>query len=142
MTAPHVLMTADAVGGIWTYTLELAGALAPFGVRTTIVTMGPRPDAQQIAAAAALPSVDLVTTDFALEWMDEGLRDAAAAADFLLGLEQRLRPTIVHLNGFAHGALPWNAPAIVVGHSCVLSWRDAVGGVFDEGWIARYGAAV
>ena len=28
----RVLMTADAVGGVWTYALELARALAPHGV--------------------------------------------------------------------------------------------------------------
>jgi glycosyltransferase involved in cell wall biosynthesis len=32
----------------------------------------------------------------------------------------------VHLNGLAHGALPWERPVVAVGHSCVLSWWDAV----------------
>ena len=36
------------------------------------------------------------------------------------GLERRLRPDVVHLNGYTHGALPWRAPVLVVGHSCVL----------------------
>ena len=142
MTALHVLMTADAVGGVWTYTLELVRALAAYGVRTTIATLGPRPDAAQRSAAAMIPGVELIETDFALEWMEDGWRDADAAADWLLALEQHLRPTVVHLNGFTHGALPWRAPAIVVGHSCVLSWREAVGGEFDPAWLARYRSAV
>src|SRR5205807_8224884 len=29
-------------------------------------------------------------------------------------------------NGFTHGALPFSAPVMVVGHSCVLSWWRAV----------------
>ena len=44
MTPLRVLMTADAVGGVWTYALELTRALAAFQVRTTLVTMGPPPD--------------------------------------------------------------------------------------------------
>jgi glycogen(starch) synthase len=142
MTSLHVLMTADAVGGVWTYTLELARALAAYGVRTTIATLGPRPDAAQRTAAAVIPGVDLIETDFALEWMEDGWRDAEAAADWLLALEQHLRPAVVHLNGFTHGALPWRAPAIVVGHSCVLSWHEAVGGEFKDGWLERYRSAV
>ena len=38
----RVLMTADTVGGVWTYALELAGALAPLGVDITLATMSPR----------------------------------------------------------------------------------------------------
>lgn len=36
------------------------------------------------------------------------------------------QPDVVHLNGYAHGALPWDCPALVVAHSCVLSWWQAV----------------
>jgi glycosyltransferase involved in cell wall biosynthesis len=32
---------------------------------------------------------------------------------------------VVHLNGYAHAALPWRAPVLVVAHSCVLSWWHA-----------------
>jgi glycosyltransferase involved in cell wall biosynthesis len=32
----------------------------------------------------------------------------------------------VHLNGYAHGALPWGRPVVMVGHSCVASWWRAV----------------
>ncbi|HEX8375447.1 MAG TPA: hypothetical protein VF606_09745, partial [Geminicoccaceae bacterium] len=40
----HVLMTTDAVGGVWTYSLDLAAALATRGVRTTLAVLGPAPD--------------------------------------------------------------------------------------------------
>ncbi|MDP9034476.1 MAG: glycosyltransferase family 1 protein, partial [Myxococcota bacterium] len=35
-----VLMTADAVGGVWTYAVELAGELGRAGVETVLATMG------------------------------------------------------------------------------------------------------
>src|SRR5690606_11315778 len=33
-----------------------------------------------------------------------------------------------HLDTYAHGALPWTVPVLMVGHSCVLSWWQAVKG--------------
>ena len=36
------------------------------------------------------------------------------------------KPDIVHLNNYVHAALPFRAPKLVVGHSCVLSWWRAV----------------
>jgi glycosyltransferase involved in cell wall biosynthesis len=49
---------------------------------------------------------------------------------------------VVHLNGYAHGALPWDAPVCIVAHSCVLSWWRAVrGDDAPPSWV-RYHAAV
>jgi glycosyltransferase involved in cell wall biosynthesis len=122
----NLLMTADGVGGVWTYALELVRALAPHRVRVALATMGAplRPD--QRDEAARLPNLTLFESSFKLEWMDDPWEDVAQAGDWLLGLEAELRPDLVHLNGYAHGALPWAAPALVAGHSCVLSWWAAV----------------
>jgi len=106
----RVLMTADTVGGVWTYALELARALAPHGVEIHLATMGREPDEGQRAQAAALPNVRLHASDFRLEWMEEPWEDVARAGDWLLALERVLAPDLVHLNGYAHGAMPWRAP--------------------------------
>jgi glycosyltransferase involved in cell wall biosynthesis len=39
-----------------------------------------------------------------------------------------VRPDIVHVNGYAHAALSWPAPCVLVAHSCVRSWWLAVHG--------------
>jgi glycosyltransferase involved in cell wall biosynthesis len=70
--------------------------------------------------------LDVRESAFRLEWMDDPWEDVARAGDWLLLLEDEVRPDVVHLNGYAHGALPWRAPALVVAHSCVLSWWRAV----------------
>lgn len=119
-------MTADAVGGVWTYALDLARVARD--VDFVIATMGARPSEIQVRQAAALPNVRLVTSDWKLEWMDDPWRDVTSAGAWLLDLEAREAPDIVHLNGYSHGALPFVAPKIVVGHSCVLSWWRAVKG--------------
>ena len=117
-----ILMTTDTVGGVWTYAIELSHALQRRGVGVTLAAIG-RTSSDQRRAAGDLP---LVERDFKLEWMDDSWADVAASGEWLLELCEILQPDVVHLNGYAHGALPWPAPAIVVGHSSVLGWYDAV----------------
>ncbi len=88
--------------------------------------MGPLPSDEQRLEARRIPGLDLIESSYALEWMENPWSDVDAAGDWLLGLADRLRPDIVHLNGYAHGALRWNAPSVVVAHSCVVSWWNAV----------------
>jgi glycogen(starch) synthase len=124
----RVLMTADAVGGVWDYALELCRGLGQGGTEVVLAVMGPPPDEAQRAAVARLPGVELVAEGFKLEWMDDPWRDVAAAGWWLLDLERRRRCDLVHLNGYAHGVLPFASPKLVVGHSCVFSWWRAVKG--------------
>src|SRR5829696_2598388 len=77
LRAMRVLMTADAVGGVWTYALELAAALAPHGAQVALAVMGPPPSAAQRTAAAAVPNVTLLEGAFRLEWMDDPWDDVA-----------------------------------------------------------------
>jgi glycosyltransferase involved in cell wall biosynthesis len=121
-------MTADPVGGVWTYAVDLLRALGKEGVEVVLATMGgPLRDDQQ-TAVATLPNVRLHTSEFALEWMDNPWQDVDRAAEWLLDLEAKTKPDVIHLNGYAHAACPWRAPVLVVAHSCVLSWWRAVRG--------------
>jgi len=121
-------MTADAVGGVWTYCLHLAGALARLGVTVDLAVIGPPPDEAQRATAARIPRLTLWTAPFRLEWMEGGIDDVVPSGQWLRALAARTAPDVVHLNGYAHGALPLPSPKIVVAHSCVLSWWRAVHG--------------
>ena len=134
----RLLMTADAVGGVWSYALELAEALEPHGVEVALAVMGPAPSAAQRSAASELANVTLHEGPYRLEWMDDPWADVARAGEWLLALERELRPDVVHLNGYTHGALPWRAPAVIVAHSCVLSWWRAVKGEPAPAQWARY----
>lgn len=124
--AKTILMTADAVGGVLTYTLTLASELAKSGAKVHLAMMGPKPRPEQEAAIRAVPNVVLHESTYALEWMDEPWADVARAADWLRDLEREVRPDIIHLNGYCHGAAGFSAPVIIVAHSCVLSWWEAV----------------
>jgi glycogen(starch) synthase len=124
----RVLMTADAVGGVWQYTVQLAALLAARGWDVMIATMGPPPSDAQRGEAAAIPRLTLCTSAYALEWMPDPWHDVDRAAGWLLQLESEFAPDIVHLNGYAHADLPWRAPTAVVMHSCVCSWWEAIHG--------------
>jgi glycogen(starch) synthase len=124
----RVLMTADTVGGVWTYACELVQALAPHGVEVMLATMGGALAPGQARRAAALTNLEVIESRFALEWMPDPWRDVDAAGDWLLGIAHRTRPDVVHLNGYAHAGLGFGAPVIVVAHSCVSTWMRAVRG--------------
>lgn len=121
-----ILMTADTVGGVWTYSVELARALSQYGARIALATMGAIPTAEQLLEIKDIPNIELHASRYKLEWMDEPWQDVQYAGGWLLQLEKRIKPDLIHLNGYVHGALPWSAPVLVVGHSCVLSWWSAV----------------
>jgi glycosyltransferase involved in cell wall biosynthesis len=137
-----VLMTADTVGGVWTYVLDLARALGARGIDVALATMGARLTPDQARTAGAISTLTVLESTYKLEWMEEPWEDVAEAGEWLLELEGEFRPDIVHLNGYAHGALRWSAPALAVAHSCVLSWWQAVKGCpAPEEW-RRYAGEV
>jgi glycosyltransferase involved in cell wall biosynthesis len=134
----RVLMTADTVGGVWTFAMELAEALGSHGVRVVLAALGGPPSAAQRVEACRIPNLDLLASDFKLEWMLDPWRDVEESGRWLLDLEEQYAPDVVHLNSFGHGALKWSAPVVVTAHSCVLSWWSAVkGGEAPAEW-ARY----
>jgi glycogen(starch) synthase len=122
----RILMTTDTVGGVFDYCVELIRGLQLHDVEVTLASMGPRPRAQQWELLRRLPNVEVAVHEGRLEWMPDCEDELARANEWLLELETRARPDLVHINGYAQAALPWRAPAIVVGHSCVCSWWRAV----------------
>jgi len=124
----RILMTADTVGGVWTYALELVRALGPHRIEVCLATMGAPLCPEQQAEAEAISHLTLYPSAFKLEWMASPWEEVAEAGEWLLALEKRLQPDLIHLNGYAHGALPWKGPVLVVGHSCVFSWWRSVKG--------------
>src|SRR5215217_1733055 len=134
----RILMTADTVGGVWTYALELTRALQPYNVEVLLATMGPSLSDSQRDDARSLPNLSLFKSNYKLEWMPGCWTDVKRAGDWLLHLENRLQPDLIHLNGYAHASLPWKNPTLVAGHSCVFSWWQGVKGDTPPGEWQRY----
>jgi glycogen synthase len=124
----RVLMTTDTIGGVWTYAIELCRALAEHGVEVTLAAMGAEPSHAQRREANAINGLGLEVRPFALEWMADPWDDVTEAGEWLLELEDAIEPDLIHLNNFAHGDLGWRHPVLMVGHSCVCTWFEAVRG--------------
>ena len=129
MTPRRVLLTADAVGGVWTYVLDLAGGLAGRGVRTTLAVLGPAPSAAQLAAARAVPGLDVVALDHELDWTAADASAIRAAGQAVAALGRAVGADLIHLNSPALAAgVPFGAPVVAICHSCVRTWWAAVRG--------------
>jgi len=81
-------MTADAAGGVWTYSLDLCACLARNGVEIVLATLGAPLTPMQRAAVAGLSGAQLEESTFKLEWMTEPWADLEAAGHWLLHLER------------------------------------------------------
>jgi glycosyltransferase involved in cell wall biosynthesis len=121
-----VLMTADTVGGVWTYCVELCKALQRYNVKFHLVTMGAKMKQWQLAEVEALENVHVYETEYKLEWMQNAWDDVEQSGKYLLELEERIQPDLIHLNSFSYGSLPFKAPKITVAHSDVFSWWKQV----------------
>src|ERR1700737_3913117 len=113
----HVLITADTLGGVWTYARELVAGLCHAGVRVTLVSFGEIPALQQTEWMNDLPNMDFRPTAFKLEWMQDAGDDLVASQEYLESLIDELKPDILHFSQFFYGAMPSPLPRVVVAHS-------------------------
>jgi glycogen synthase len=121
----RVLMTADTLGGVWTFALDLAQQWSARGIEVMLATLGREPSAAQREETAAIRNLWLAPSHYKLEWMHDPWEDVEASGAWLLELEKEFMPDIVHLNSF--GRVPrFRAPVVLTAHSCVLSWWSAV----------------
>lgn len=127
MSAPmRLLLSTDAVGGVWPYSLELARLLAAEHFEVVLAVLGPAPSPAQ-RREAARPGISLVETGLPLDWMapyQDALHETASA---LVGLAREIRADLVQLHTPALlGRCHWPAPVLAVAHSCTGTWWRAV----------------
>ena len=124
MSALRLLLVADAVGGVWVYSLELARALKPLGVEAVLAVMGPSPSEAQRAEAADFRLID---TGLPLEWLEADPAQMRRAGQTLAELARREGVDLVQTSSAALLAdAHFHVPTVAVQHSCVASWWAAV----------------
>ena len=66
--------------------------------------------------------------------------DIEASCEYLLGIIRETDPDLLHLNQYCYGALDVDVPKLVVAHSDVVSWWNAVHGEDppDSDWSRWY----
>ncbi|RFB85462.1 glycosyl transferase [Rhizobium leguminosarum bv. trifolii] len=121
----RVLMTVDAVGGVWSYAMDLAAGLKPRHVEVVFAGLGPRPTTEKIAEANRLGT--LVWLEAPLDWMAGDEAAVAEVPRLIADLARRKKVDLLHLNLPSQAAgIETNLPVIVVCHSCVVTWLAAV----------------
>lgn len=141
----RVLVTADTVGGVWTYTRELAAGLLAAGCDLTLVTLGRLPSNEQQSWIDSTRSqwaqtFRAVSTEYPLEWMQDNAGCYSDSEEFLLECVRYFAPDVLHTSQFCYGALPISIPKLVVAHSDVLSWWRACRHFQPDNsdWLAAY----
>jgi glycogen synthase len=136
----HVLITADTVGGVWTYTQELATGLLARGHQVTLASFGRLPSSEQSSWAESQPGLDYRPTEYRLEWMEVAATEIEESKIFLQMLIDEIRPDVLHFSQYCYGDLRVDIPKIVVAHSDVVSWWVSVHGKppEDSAWLRWY----
>ncbi len=121
-----ILMTADTIGGVWTYALHLCKALEPYNAAVHLCTMGRYPSAYQLNQLKELNNTVFYPSAYKLEWMEDSDTDVRRAARWLRDIYEEVKPDILHFNNFGQTDQQWDCPVITVYHSCVHTWWKAV----------------
>lgn len=125
----RLLLTTDAVGGVWTYSLDLARELSLAGVEIVLAVIGPGPSDEARAAARIIPGLGLVDTGLPLDWTAETPEQILDAGTRLAELAREQRCGLVQLHTAALAAArSFEVPVISVHHSCIATWWRAVKG--------------
>jgi glycosyltransferase involved in cell wall biosynthesis len=131
----RLFMSTDAVGGVWRYSLALAAELAREGVSVRLGVIGPPPDADRRAEAAAVPGLSLQPLDAPLDWL---ATDTAALREGGRVIARAVRDwgaDLVQVNQPAYAAARYGVPVVTVVHSCVETWwRGTHGTPAPAGW--------
>ncbi len=143
----RVLLTTDTVGGVWTFTRELATGLLRLGHAVALVSFGRLPDAEQqawVRASERLGEFVYTASSVPLEWMQANA-DAMAGARVLADVAETFEPDLLHSNQFCYAACNGapslgTAPCLVTAHSDVLSWAAACkpAGLPQNAWLRQY----
>jgi glycosyltransferase involved in cell wall biosynthesis len=120
----RLMLVTDAVGGVWTYSLELARALRQWDIETLVTVIGRAPSQEQRQEAAGF---ELLETGLSLDWTASGPGEVRRTGCALAEIAGTEGADIVHLNSAAMAAdCDFERPLVVVQHSCVATWWDSV----------------
>ncbi|HEX6773806.1 MAG TPA: glycosyltransferase family 4 protein [Acidobacteriaceae bacterium] len=145
----RILMTTDTIGGVWTFTEELARGLLARGCAICLVSIGDPPTQSRLQWCDQMRSqwkdrfrYERIAAP--LEWMSNNQDAYDAAASSLLHFAKDFDADLIHSNQFCFGALPLDVPKIVTAHSDVFSWAQACRGetLHPSDWLLRYTALV
>lgn len=121
----RILMTLDAIGGVWRYAMDLGTALAGRGHIVVFAGLGPHPSAAQRAEALRIGQLEWGIAP--LDWMAEGPEATDDVGPWIEAMIRRHQPDLLHLNLPSQAAaVRTDIPIVTVSHSCLASWFHVV----------------
>lgn len=141
----RILMTTDTVGGVWTFSKELALQMLAGGDEVALVSFGRQPSREQRGWCSRVrqrygSNFMYEASSAPLEWMNDNEYAYELGERVLLDVARRFRPDLLHTSQYCFGRVPLSIPRVITAHSDVLSWADACrpGGLGDSAWLDRY----
>lgn len=123
-----ILMTTDAVGGVWQYSLELTAGLRAHGIETTLAVLQPGLNAAKQREAHEAGCAKVIDSNVPLDWLSDAAT-VRSSGKRLSELAEREGVDLVHLNSPTFAAdRPFRVPVVTVAHGCVASWWEAAKG--------------
>jgi glycosyltransferase involved in cell wall biosynthesis len=123
-----ILMTADTVGGVWSYAMALCRELKQYDAEIHLLTMGARLSEGQNKEVRELDNVILYESELKLEWMEDAAPDIKIAREWIADIYKAVKPDIIHFNNYSLTVGEWDCSVVTVFHSCVCTWFRAVKG--------------
>jgi glycosyltransferase involved in cell wall biosynthesis len=123
----RILLTLDAVGGVWRYALDLTRSLTARGLEVVLVGLGPRPTRDQHAELELLARKKVFWLDEPLDWMASHEGELRPLRTRLGHIVEDHGIDLLHLNlpSQANG-LSVQRPVVAMSHSCVTTWWRTV----------------
>jgi glycosyltransferase involved in cell wall biosynthesis len=119
----RLLITADAVGGVWQYATDLARGLERHGIEPIIALLGPALDPAQRALAR---DIRLIETELPLDWLCDGPEPVLAAGEAIAAIARTEGVDCVQLNMPTLAAdASFDMPVLAMTHGCVATWWSA-----------------
>jgi glycogen synthase len=145
----RVLITADTVGGVWTFAHELACGLLQRECCLLLVSFGRMPSASQRKECEVLRKrfgkhFRYVPSEIPLEWMDDNAKVFTQGAALLEHEAAVFAPDVMQSSQFCYGAVEMDVARVVTAHSDVFSWAKACRKepLADTEWLRNYVAQV
>lgn len=145
----RLLITADTVGGVWRFGLELAQGLLGAGDSVALVSFGRASSPAQRAECEKLATswgaqFRYLGSEISLEWMQDNCRCYEDGSAVLRQIAREFGAELLHTSQFCYGAAELGIPTVVTAHSDVLSWARACRneGLEETEWLRRYCALV
>jgi glycosyltransferase involved in cell wall biosynthesis len=123
--AIRILMTVDAVGGVWRYAMDVAASLRPLGFEFLFVGLGPQPSDRQQREAGALGQLRWL--DAPLDWMVKNEDELSLVGPQIVEAARAEGVDLLHLNLPSQAdSIHTDLPLVAMSHSCVVTWFAGV----------------